>query len=227
MCGRFSLYTLVEMLIDVFDLSPVVLDVQPRYNIAPTQPVAVLTNDRPRELQHHRWGLIPPWAKDPSAGAKMINARGESLAEKPSFRSPYRSRRCLILADGFYEWRKEGRTRTPHYFQLRSAQPFAMAGLWEEWKDPEGSVVPSCAIITTEANETVRPVHHRMPVILPQHAHEAWLDPAPQSPLDLDSLLLPYPALKMSSTQVSPRVNSVANDDPDCIRPQVQQGLFD
>ena len=226
MCGRFSLYTLVEMLIDVFDLSPIALDVKPRYNIAPTQPVAVLTNQRPRDLQFFRWGLIPPWAKDPSVGAKMINARGESLAEKPSFRSPYRARRCLVLADGFYEWRKEGRTRIPHYFHLNSGEPFAMAGLWEEWKDPAGELVPSCTIITTEANETVRPIHHRMPVILPRAAHERWLDPAPLAPVKLDSLLLPYPALKLGVTQVSARVNSVANDDPGCVQPEVQQGLF-
>jgi putative SOS response-associated peptidase YedK len=193
----------------------------PRYNIAPTQPVAVIPNDGKRAIDFFTWGLIPSWAKDPSIGSRLINARSETLAEKPSFRSAYRRRRCLILADGFYEWQaREGtKTKVPYYIRLESGDPFGFAGLWEQWFAPDGSEVKSCTIVTTEPNELVGKIHNRMPVILPAAAHQEWLDPGEKDPDSLQGLLKPYPALEMMAYPVATLVNSPANDWPDLIQP--------
>jgi len=221
MCGRFTLIIPVDELQQSFPWLLVHPELLPRYNIAPTQLVAVAPNTGENRIELFRWGLIPSWAKDPKIGARMINARSETLAEKPSFRAAYRQRRCLVLADGFYEWRKEpGRkTKTPFYLQLKSGEPFAFAGLWEVWQAPDGLAVPSCTIITTRPNALVAPIHNRMPVILRPEAYQQWLDPAEQPPAQLQPLLQPYPAEEMTAYPVSRLVNNPRNDLPDCILP--------
>lgn len=222
MCGRFTLALDLEGLRQSFPwLALPERDLRPRYNIAPTQPVAVVANNHPQQLDFFVWGLIPPWAKDPTIGSRLINARAETLAEKPAFRNAYRRRRCLILADGFYEWRKEAGTahKTPMYIRLKSGEPFAFAGLWEVWNSPLGDVVLSCTIITTAANDLVATIHDRMPVILPREAYDRWLDPADQRPTELAPLLKPYPAEEMEAYAVSTQVNNSAYDGPECILP--------
>ncbi len=215
MCGRFTLTVDPDELMQHFHLSTAEASTAPRYNIAPTQDVAVVLNETPDRLSMVQWGLIPGWAKDPAIGAQLINARGETLAEKPAFRAAFKKRRCLVLADGFYEWRREadGKTKTPMYARLNSGEPFAMAGLWEVWKSPEGKARRTCTIITTEPNDLLSGVHNRMPVILPRDAEGDWLDdnlPA----LALMSMLKPYSADLMQVYPVSRRVNAPANDEP-------------
>ena len=192
----------------------------PRYNIAPTQDVLVIRND---SSQNHaemmRWGLVPSWAKDPKIGSRMINARSETLAEKPSFRTAYRRRRCLIVADGFYEWKRDGKTRTPMRIMLDSGQLFALAGLWEAWKRPDDSWMMSCAIVTTSANDLVADIHDRMPVILDPDVESVWLDSDLDDTAALSELLVPYPSERMTAYEVSRIVNSAANDVPECIAP--------
>ena len=202
------------------------LNLRPRYNVAPSQDVAVVrTNDDGRSLAMLRWGLIPAWARDPAIGHRLINARSETAAEKPSFRSAYRRQRCLIPADGFYEWRREVKTRQPWLFGLKDAAPFVFAGLWESWAVPQGTpltgslaerspgdTVETCTILTTAANETVAPVHGRMPVILPAEAYGPWL-------AGEEVPLAPYPADAMTAHPVSTLVNRPANDDPRCVEP--------
>jgi putative SOS response-associated peptidase YedK len=221
MCGRFTLT------VDAGDLRKAIpgLEVpdslQPRYNIAPTQDVAVVANDGPYSVAFFRWGLIPFWAKDPKIGSQMINARAETLAEKPSFRAAFRRRRCLILADGFFEWRREpGRkAKTPMYVRLKSGQPFAFAGLWESWQSPEDETILSCTIITTTPNSLVKKIHNRMPVILVPEAYDEWLDPAERNPDELTRWLKPYPASGMIAYPISTRVNDPRNDSPDLLIP--------
>lgn len=165
------------------------------------------------------WGLIPSWAKDSKIGSKLINARAETVAEKPSFRSAFRKRRCLILADGFYEWQQqEGKKqKQPFYFQLNDGCPFAFAGLWEHWKDSNGEEIDSCTILTTEANELMHPIHHRMPVILDHKNYELWLNPEVKQPELLQPLLCPYPTQEMQAYPVSKLVNKPSQDSADCI----------
>jgi putative SOS response-associated peptidase YedK len=221
MCGRFTLFVDPKDLMEAFPGFAVPLEWTPRYNIAPSQPIAVIPNNGQNEIEFYRWGLIPSWAKDPKIGNRMINARAETVAEKPSFRTAYRRRRCLVLADGFYEWRKEpGSTpKTPMYVRLQSGKPFAFAGLWEVWRAPDDETIRSCNIITTRPNALVRKIHNRMPVILDPQAYDLWLDPAEQSPERLDPWLNPYPADQMTAYAVSRFVNSPANDSAACIAP--------
>ena len=221
MCGRFTLFVDPKDLMEAFPGFEAPLEWTPRYNIAPSQPVAVIPNDGQNKIEFFQWGLIPSWAKDPKIGNRMINARAETLAEKPSFRAAYRRRRCLVLADGFYEWRKEPgrRAKTPMYIRLRSGQPFAFAGLWETWRSPGDRTIFSCNIITTEPNPLVAEIHNRMPVILEPQAYDLWLDPAEQSPERLGVWLKPYPASEMTAYAVSTLVNNPANDSPGCIAP--------
>ena len=220
MCGRFTLTADAKKLAESFvDFAPPPEN-PPRYNIAPSQPVAVVANTGDNKIDFFVWGLIPSWAKDPKIGNKLINARSETLAEKPSFRTAYRRRRCLILTDGFYEWRKNpDKTKTPMYIQLESQEPFAFAGLWEQWYSPHGDEVLSCTIITTQPNEFMSQIHNRMPVILPPEAYARWLDPAEQKPDTLQPLLKPYPAEEMAAYPVSTQVNNPRNNVPDCILP--------
>jgi len=228
MCGRFTLWADLQQLAQAFPWVQMPDDpaaITPRYNIAPTQPVAVVANTGENHLDYFVWGLIPSWAKDPSIGNRMINARGETLAEKPAFRAAYRRRRCLILADGFYEWQQgPGRTKIPHYIHLKSGEPFAFAGLWETWNSPLGDTILSCTIITTDANERLASLHHRMPVILPESAYERWLDPSERKPEELDDLIAPSPAEEMDAYPVSTVVNSPANDVPECVAPLTEHG---
>ena len=221
MCGRFTLTTSPEQLRAAFDGLSVPDQIQPRFNIAPTQPVAVVPNDGKYQLDYYVWGLIPSWSKDPAIGNRMINARAETLAEKPSYRAAFRRRRCLILADGFYEWRQEvdSRSKTPMYIKLTTGKPFAFAGLWENWNSPDGSQILSCTIITTEPNSLMQSIHNRMPVILPKESYSEWLEPHEIEPASLQKLLVPYPAEQMMAYPVSKQVNSPDNDNSRIIEP--------
>lgn len=196
------------------------------YNIAPTQDVAavrVQSETHRRQLVLLHWGLVPFWADDPSIGNRMINARAETLASKPAFREAFRQRRCIIVADGFYEWRKERRAKQPYHIVPKGEPLFGFAGLWEQWKH-EGQKFESCTIVTTEANELIRPLHDRMPAILAPEDYARWLDPNLREPDKLQSALRPYPADEMELYPVNPLVNSPRNDDPKCI--ERQQHLF-
>lgn len=221
MCGRFTLTVDTEQLQEAFPWVDVSAGVQPRYNIAPTQPVAVVANNGNHKLEYFHWGLIPSWAKDPEIGNRMINARADTLAEKPSFKNAFRRRRCLVLANGFYEWQAipGQKAKLPMYIRMKGGEPFAFAGLWEVWNSPDGSVIPSCTIITTEPNNMMREIHNRMPVILPEDAYPIWLDPEERKPEELSPLLQPYPEIAMTAYPVSRAVNSPANDTEACIAP--------
>ena len=219
MCGRFTLITNLGAIAARFGVSRFLEEVGPRYNIAPTQTVIVVNDDGTRRLTQMRWGLIPSWAKDPAIGNRMINARAESVATKPAFRAALPKRRCLIPADGFYEWQQVGRRKQPVYITLKTREPFSFAGLWESRMSSEGEESRSCTIITTEANELLKPIHDRMPVILTRETEAVWLDPTVQDSAYLLPLLKPYPAGKMEVYPVSTRVNSPANDGQECIKP--------
>jgi putative SOS response-associated peptidase YedK len=218
MCGRFSLTVGIEQLQSLFGFG-YSENIAPRFNIAPSQQVlTVMEEDGARIGKMMKWGLVPSWANDPKIGWKMINARAETVDEKASFRRALKRRRCLILADGFYEWKKEGEKKIPYRFTLQNEQPFAFAGLWETW-DKHGETLYTCTIITTKANELVGMIHDRMPVILPQEWHDAWLDPKLEDTDYIKSLLQPYPAEEMKMYEVSTIVNSPKNDVADCIKP--------
>jgi putative SOS response-associated peptidase YedK len=221
MCGRFTLSSPGEVVAELFELAEVP-DLTPRYNVAPTQPVTavlLMGDDTTRRLQMLRWGLIPSWAQDPNIGARMINARAETAATKPAFRSVFRQRRCLVVADGFYEWQKLERRKQPFYIRMRDGRPFAFAGLWEHWEGPDGRAIDSCTVITTGPNELMAPLHDRMPVILNSNDYGIWLDPCTQETSALQCLLRPYPADEMSAYPVGTRVNNPSVDDPECIHP--------
>jgi putative SOS response-associated peptidase YedK len=225
MCGRFTLTVDPGQLQEEFPWVDVPPGFSPRFNIAPTQPVAVVPNDGSNHLDFFVWGLIPFWAKDPEIGSRLINARSETLAEKPAFRGSLRHRRCLVIADGFYEWRQEpdSKAKTPMYIQLKSKKPFAFAGLWDVWHSPDGSEVRSCTIITTRPNSLVESIHNRMPVILDPAVYGAWLLPGEANAADLAQYLRPYPGDEMRAFPVSRAVNSPKNDSPECIVPLVQE----
>jgi putative SOS response-associated peptidase YedK len=218
MCGRFKLTMTPEVMAELFGIEDEPA-LAPRYNIAPTQPVLTVRNDQQgqREWAIARWGLIPSWAKEISIGARMINARGETVAEKPSFRSAARKRRCLIPADGFYEWRKTETGKQPYLITFSDGRPFAMAGLWERWYQPDGEPLESCTIITTRANQVVGELHERMPVILAPDLYDEWLLSTPLPPPRLQQLLVPHPDTGMEAYPISKRVNNPRNDDPSCI----------
>jgi len=218
MCGRFTLTADMNELQAAFPWVEIPPEMQPRYNITPSQPVGSVPNDGKNKLDFFVWGLIPSWAKDPTIGNRMINARAETMAQKPSFRSAFHRRRCLILADGFYEWRKDN-GKTPYYIHLESRQPFAFAGLWDTWQSKDGSEIRSCTIITTSPNELMATIHNRMPVILPAEAYPIWLDPQNQDTRQLTDMLAPYPAAQMAAYPVSKTVNNPKTDLPACILP--------
>ena len=224
MCGRFTRTVDLKTVAQRFGVPTAMEEIKssrPRYNIAPTQAVIVVGDDGRRYLTQMQWGLIPSWAKDPSIGNRMINARAETLAVKPAFRVALRKRRCLVVADGFYEWQQRERGKQPVYIVLRSREPFGFAGLWDTWTAPEGEEIKSCTIITTEANELLKPIHDRMPVILNRDAEALWLDPTIQDPAKLLPLLKRYPAEDMELYPVSRLVNSPQHDTPDCIVPAI------
>ena len=241
MCGRYTLIAPPKMLEELFQIT-ILGDIPPRYNIAPGQPVAAVrpvtggtggagstggaggTGNRGRELTLLRWGLVPSWSKDPAIGNRMINARAETAAEKPSFRAAMKRRRCLIPASGFYEWAKSGSAKTgpakqPYFIRMKDHRPFALAGLWERWLSEDGSELETCAILTTSPNALVENIHQRMPVIIAPEDYGRWLDPANENAAALHSLLRPFPAEEMEARPVSRRVNDPRNDDPACIEP--------
>jgi putative SOS response-associated peptidase YedK len=239
MCGRFTLSQSAETLSQAFQI-PSFPDLEQQYNIAPTHAVATVlyNSDKKREFQQLRWGLIPSWAKDIGIGAKLINARSETVAEKPAFRAAFKYRRCIVIADGFYEWQQQGTTvispasvekqfssrqnkfkKQPFYFRLQDAQPFGFAGLWEQWESPEGKKIASCTILTTVANELLQPMHDRMPVILSHQDYDLWLNPQVQTLEPLHHILRPYPAVEMSAYPVSTVVNNPRHNSSECITP--------
>lgn len=233
MCGRFQLSVkgkeiserfLTELFDELHRPPAEGAKSPPGFNCAPMQWLPVITNTEPHRISYLRWGLVPLWAKDASAAAKMINSRAETVREKPSFRKAFASRRCLVPANGFYEWKKE--TGQPYRIFLRNEKLFAMAGLWEQWTSSEGDVIRTFSILTTEANGLIRGVHHRMPVILPREKEQIWLKSSDEN--ELEVLLSPYPENEMDMYPVSRAVNNVRNDDERLIRPELPAStLFD
>lgn len=225
MCGRFTLsYKTNELQLEL-GLPETQLEWKPRYNIAPTQPIASIINAETKKIEFLRWGLVPGWAKDIEIGNRLINARSETIMEKPSFKNAFSRRRCLILADGFFEWKKskmKGAPSQPYYFYLADKKPFALAGIWEIWQAPDGSELWSAAIITCEANDVLKPVHDRMPVIFDKDQMFTWLEG--QSQKELVEMMRPYPAEKMHSYMVGKAVNSPFNDTLECIAEKKQGG---
>jgi len=216
MCGRYTL-TLDQEALQVALGVEGLVHPTPRYNVAPSQEAPVIaTNEGKPAGRRMRWGLVPFWADDPSIGNRLINARSETAHRKPSFRHAFRKGRCLVPADGFFEWKKAAGGKIPFWVHMESREPFAFAGLSERWSDPEGETLETFTILTTDANEFLRPIHDRMPVILPRSQWEAWLDPGAAEE-HLRSLLVPYPSDSLSVKEVSRRVNSPANDDPGCL----------
>jgi len=219
MCGRFAFYTPAEAVVRLFSIEHAE-DLAPRYNIAPTQPAPVVRREEngTRSLSSLRWGLIPFWAKDPGIGNRLINARAETVATKPAFRQAFGKRRCLVLADGFYEWQKAGTGKIPWYITHAAGRPFAMAGLWESWSRGPDQPLETCTILTTAANECLSPIHHRMPVVLDVEAIESWLDPRSGGE-DLSAAVASADETPFEAVAVSRQVNSPANEGPDLIRP--------
>jgi putative SOS response-associated peptidase YedK len=220
MCGRYTLTIDPAELMDRFNLTSADVVTQPRYNVAPTQSVAVVYDESPRTLSAAHWGLIPSWSKDASIASKMINARAETLDEKPSYRTLLKKKRCLVLADGFYEWQKhEDGSKTPMRITLADGSLFALAGLWDVWKTPEGEWLKTCTVITTSPNALMESIHNRMPAVLTREAEVEWLNKANDDAGYLKSLLAPYPAELMKAYAVSKSVNNVKNDQPAVIEP--------
>ena len=221
MCGRYAFFSPAEAVRRVFGVREAPA-LAPRYNVAPTQPVAVVREASPgdRRLAMLHWGLIPSWAKERSIGNRMINARAETVAEKPSFKHAFRKRRCLVLADGFYEWKRTSAGKTPMYIKLATGKPFAFAGLWESWNDPAGDEsLESCTIVTTDAAASIAEIHNRMPVVLPTEAFGPWLDPSVEDVAVLSRWLGPCDPSRLAAWPVSRRVNNPRHEGPDLIEP--------
>lgn len=227
MCGRYTLTVDAAVLAELFQIEPPT-ELRPRFNIAPTQlvPMVRRSRDGTREWTSARWGLIPSWSKDARIGSKLINARAETVADKPSFRSAFALRRCLLPADGFFEWVKEPGGKQPHHIRFRDRRSFAFAGLWERWVDPDQQPVVSCSILTTSPNPFMASLHNRMPVILTPERFAAWLADGSLTPTAAASILAPYAGTDLEAVPVNPRVNSVANDDPRCLEPVGAQGTL-
>jgi putative SOS response-associated peptidase YedK len=226
MCGRYTLRTPLSVLARQFEfgLSAPLPDFGPLFNIAPTTDVAAVRTSESgtRELAFLHWGLIPSWAKDSKLAYSTINARADSVATKPAFRAAFKKRRCLVLSDGYYEWLRQGKTKLPYLYEVDGGQPFALAGVWESWRGPEGGAGPpleSCSLITTEANALAGEIHDRMPVILDQADYDRWLNPQIHDPVELQPLLAPFPAERMTARPVSTFVNNVRNQGPKCVEP--------
>jgi putative SOS response-associated peptidase YedK len=222
MCGRYRLSRRKQLVEEYFDIADWQDDWSPRYNIAPTQSVPVIRQNPKepvRELSLMRWGLIPHWAQDASVAASMINARAETASTKPAFRDALKSRRCLIPADGFYEWKRTPKTKQPYCFEVNDGELFAFAGLWDGWNDASGKWLKTCSILTTSPNAVTSAVHDRMPVILRPDSYDLWFDPGMQNVAAISELLKPYDASQMRCYPVSTRINHVANDDEECAAP--------
>ena len=222
MCGRYTQTKSGEAIARTFSLSATP-DPQPRYNIAPTQPVSAIAQTKEdREYRIFQWGLVPSWSKDPKIGSRMINARSETVAEKPSFRAAFKRRRCLILSDGFYEWQRTGGKKQPYYIQVEDQKIFGFAGLWETWESGDGSYLESCTILTTEPNGLMETIHNRMPVIVHPEDFDLWLDPSLQDGRHVQHLLRPYEDEAMDAYAVSTVVNNPRNEDSECVVPLAQ-----
>ena len=223
MCGRFDQHSPIETLQQAFNIDTIESDATPNYNIAPTQEIlSILKHNDQNHLVRIHWGLVPFWAKDIKFGSRMINARAETVADKPAFRNAFKKRRCLIIADGFYEWKGKEGHKQPYYITIPSGKPFAFGGLWETWHNKEGdeeSVYRSCTIITAAASESLKNLHHRMPVILLPEYHDRWLNPETQDPKELRDILKDGSIRDMQYYPVSKHVNSPKNNDPTCIEP--------
>ena len=218
MCGRFSLITDIQALLKRFEISHTNLLWAPRYNIAPTQNALVITSNKQRSLQEARWSLVPHWSKTPATKPLLINARAETLWEKPTFKGLLSTKRCLVPADGFYEWIKTPASKIPMRISLKSRNLFSFAGLWDEWQQGD-ELLHTFTIITTQANPALQPIHERMPVILTKEHEDLWLDPSIQSRTELEQALIPYPLADLQAYQVSQVVNSSKTDSPECIKP--------
>lgn len=222
MCGRFTLTATFSEIINRFDIESAIQEelYNPNFNAAPSQSVLAVINDgRNNRLGYLRWGLIPPWSTDLKIGYKMINARAETLTEKTSYRNPYKKKRCLVIADSFYEWkRQDNKTKTPMRIKLKSSDLFSMAGLWESWKSPDGKTIYSCTVITTKPNELVKDIHDRMPVILKPEDEKVWLDPSISDTSLLNNFLVPLSEDLMEAYEVSSLVNSPKNNSPNLIQ---------
>jgi putative SOS response-associated peptidase YedK len=222
MCGRFALHHEGTTIKRHLDVEHIAIEFKPRYNIAPSQAISAVFQHPERGdpvLDALQWGLVPFWAKDPKIGSRMINARAETVAEKPAYRAAFKRRRCLLPVSGYYEWKKDPSGKMPHYLYMEDGRPFALAGLWEEWNSPEGELLHTCTIITTEACAAVAPVHHRMPAILTLQEQQAWLATASEEAAELQALLHPYAGDDLYYHAVSPQVNAASFDAPACIDP--------
>jgi putative SOS response-associated peptidase YedK len=224
MCARFTLTARPDLISQLFDLD-LLLDIHPRYNVAPTQDVLAVRTaaDGEREFARLRWGLIPSWSNDASIGNKLLNARSETIAEKPSFRDAIRKRRCLIAADGFYEWKTENRHKQPYFIHFPDRKPFAFAGIWERWHADDGKLVESCSILTTAANDLLKPLHERMPVILAKQDYPLWLDSHVTDAAEVQPLLRALPADALQLYAVTPKVNNARFDEPQFVEPLNQE----
>ncbi len=219
MCGRYTLTCAPETLSEAFRLESVT-DLPPRYNIAPSQQVTCVRTrsaTRTRDVVGLRWGLVPSWTRDPAVGNTLINARAETAADKPAFRTPFRERRCLVLADGYYEWKREGTRTQPYHIRFNDGRPFAFAGLWDRWTGQDGTVLESCAILTTRPNACTASIHDRMPVIVCPAEYDPWIDPALRTVTRLAALVTPYPSDAMVATPVGAIVNNPRCDDARCL----------
>jgi len=217
MCGRFARINTAKEIMEIFNLDQIEIELGPSYNIAPTQDVAVIIENGSSILTAMRWGLIPFWAKDISIGSKLINARAETVDEKPSFKYSFQKRRCLIVANGFYEWQKRGSNKFPYFIHLKDNKPFCFAGIYDNWKSPDGDKITSCSIITIDAIKSLRTIHPRMPVILPRENFALWFKNSDANALK--QLLIPYTKNDLDYYEVSMDVNSPANNYPDLIEP--------
>lgn len=226
MCGRFTLIEFGEIA-ERFKLDEFIMELKSRYNIAPFQAIPVILNQGSNSLHFFKWGLIPSWAKDPAIGNKMINARAETIDEKPAFKTLLQHKRCLILADSFYEWKKSGSVKQPYRITLKNNSLFSFAGLWDSWVAPTGEVVNTCTLITTPSNDLMEKIHTRMPAILSPEQEKLWLDPTVTDGQFLKKLLLPYPSSLMTAYRVSKIVNSTKYDLPVCVEPFEENTLFE
>jgi putative SOS response-associated peptidase YedK len=219
MCGRFVRFSSIKEIAEHFNVGIPPFESEPSYNVAPSQDIIIINNSGAKQLAKCHWGFIPSWAKDPSVGYKMINARVETITEKPSFKAAFRKQRCLVIANGFYEWQKDNKRKIPFYIHLKSGEPLGFAGLYNPWTSPEGEKMCTSTILTTESNEIISGIHDRMPVIVPRDKENIWLAPEVDDVELLKDFLRPFPSEEMVVRQVSDRVNSPGNDSPDNIEP--------
>ena len=220
MCGRFEIHSAIEIIAEIFGITDRDIEYSPSYNIAPSQDILIVINDGKRRLVKSRWGFVPSLSRDLDTGYRMINARAETAANSKAFKAAFEKQRCLVVADGFYEWRKEGATKKPFYIRLKSRRPFGFAGLYNVWMSPDGKPLTTSTIVTVDANELVMPIHNRMPAIAPADKYDLWLDPRVKDSSAVSSVLTPYPSGEMELFPVTPKVNSVKYNSSESIKPR-------